>query len=136
MVERINRLKRSGFLVADSPERLDDRFERFALDAIRLCRALGADYVSREMGKQFLRSAMSVGANWQEAVGGQSNAEFCHSANIAKKEARESAYWSALIAKSGLMPNREEALRLHAEATAIRRILATVILNAQQGRRS
>jgi len=47
--------------------------------------------------KQFLRSGTSIGANLEEAVGGQSKADFVSKISIAYKEARETKYWIRLL---------------------------------------
>ena len=52
------------------------------------------------MSKQLLRSGTSVGANIEEAIGGQSKADFFAKLTIAYKEARESKYWIRLLRDS------------------------------------
>ncbi len=47
-----------------------------------------------------LRSGTSVGANIEEAIGGQSKADFFAKLTIAYKEARESKYWIRLLRDS------------------------------------
>lgn len=49
------------------------------------------------LSKQFLRSGTSIGANSEEAIGGQSRADFISKINIAYKEARETNYWIRLL---------------------------------------
>ncbi|CAN5641905.1 hypothetical protein BH20ACI4_BH20ACI4_31840 [soil metagenome] len=44
-----------------------------------------------------LRSGTSIGANAEEAVGGQSKADFVAKLSIAYKEARETKYWIRLL---------------------------------------
>ncbi len=55
-------------------------------------------YENTVLVKQVIRSATSIGANIEEALGSNSKKEFIHSMNIAKKEARETIYWLKLIA--------------------------------------
>lgn len=55
------------------------------------------------LSKQLLRSATSIGANVNEALGGESRADFVHKMNISNKEARESLYWLELLDKSSLI---------------------------------
>ena len=45
------------------------------------------------LSKQLLRSATSIGANINEALAGESRADFVHKMTISNKEARESLYW-------------------------------------------
>ncbi len=49
------------------------------------------------MSKQILRCGTSIGANIEEAIGGQSRADFLAKLAIAYKEARETAYWLRLL---------------------------------------
>ncbi len=54
------------------------------------------------ISKQILRSAMSIGANVEEAIAAQSRKDFIHKMSIASKEARETKYWLRLLDKSNL----------------------------------
>lgn len=71
----------------------------FALQVIELYRILlkQNEYV---LSKQLLRSATSIGANVEEALAGQSRADFLSKMSIASKEARESNYWLRLLRDS------------------------------------
>ena len=92
---------------------IQERSFEYALRAIKLFRVtIGrGDAADRVLGKQFLRSATSVGANIEEAKSGESRADFIHKYGIAQKEARESLYWLRLIAKSsGISPKQFEPL--------------------------
>ena len=93
-----NRRKRKPF---DIKERT---FE-YALQAIRLFQELQAqkDSAGWIIGKQFLRSATSIGANVHEAQSGESKADFIHKYSIAQKEARESLYWLKLLDTSKIV---------------------------------
>lgn len=46
------------------------------------------------LSKQILRSGTSIGANVEEAIGGQSKADFIHKLAIAYKEARQTSYYT------------------------------------------
>lgn len=48
------------------------------------------------MSKQLLRSGTSIGAKVEEALAGQSRADFLSKMSIASKEARETNYWLRL----------------------------------------
>jgi len=49
------------------------------------------------LSKQLLRSGISIGANIEEAIGGQSRKDFYAKLAISYKEARESHYWIRLL---------------------------------------
>lgn len=57
--------------------------------------------------KQILRSGTSIGANIEEAIGGQSKKDFVAKISIAYKEARETDYWLRLLLATGLINNKE-----------------------------
>ena len=78
---------------------LDKSYE-FALTVVKLCYSIQNDKKEFILSKQLLRSATSIGANMEEAIGGQSNKDFLHKVSIAYKEARESHYWIRLIGDS------------------------------------
>ncbi|OGR44031.1 MAG: hypothetical protein A2X28_04750 [Elusimicrobia bacterium GWA2_56_46] len=80
-----------------------------------------------------MRSATSVGANWEEAVAGLSKSDFTHSANIARKEARESHYWLRIISESFPASGKEGIDQLLKECDEIVRILTTVVKKQQTG---
>ena len=49
------------------------------------------------MAKQLLRSGTAIGALIEEAIGGESDADFKHKLKIAYKETRETNYWIRLL---------------------------------------
>jgi four helix bundle protein len=49
------------------------------------------------LSKQLLRSGTSIGANTEEAIGGQSDKDFYAKLNIVYKEARETSFWLRLL---------------------------------------
>ncbi|HNX15544.1 MAG TPA: four helix bundle protein [Oscillospiraceae bacterium] len=55
------------------------------------------------IAKQLLRSATSVGANINEAVYGNSKADFISKLHIALKETGESIYWLTLLERTNLL---------------------------------
>lgn len=73
----------------------------FALSVIELYKKLVKE---RELvlSKQLLRSGTSIGANVEEALGGQSRRDFLAKMSIASKEARETRYWLELLKHSTL----------------------------------
>ena len=74
----------------------------FSLVTIELYKHLieNKEYI---LSKQLLRSATSIGANVEEAIGSISKREFTAKMGISLKEARESKYWLRLLDKSQLV---------------------------------
>ncbi len=65
-----------GLRVAEEVENLRQRTKQFALRTIRLFTSLPNSAPAQVLGKQVLRSATSVGANYREASRSRSDAEF------------------------------------------------------------
>ncbi len=75
--------------------------------------------------KQLLRSGTSIGANVEEASGGQSRRDFLSKMSIASKEARETPYRLKLLQASKLVDIELEPYL--AEADEVVRILAAIV---------
>ncbi|MBN2535384.1 MAG: four helix bundle protein [Spirochaetales bacterium] len=84
------------------------------------------------IGKQFLRSATSIGANIQEAQSSESKADFIHKCSISQKEARESHYWLRLLAASKIIES-ENLQPLIQETDEIIAIITKIIMNTKKG---
>ena len=69
----------------------------FALRIVKLYRWLCEEKKEYVLSKQLLRSGTSIGANVEEAVGGQSEKDFSAKMIISYKEARETHYWLRLL---------------------------------------
>jgi four helix bundle protein len=80
-----------------TPKELQARTKAFALRVIRLFDALPRSAPSQVIGRQLLRSATSVGANYLAACRAQSHAEFAAKLSIVVEEADESLYWLELL---------------------------------------
>lgn len=111
-----------------------ERAFAYALEAVKLHRELekSADGAGRILGKQYLRSATSIGANIEEAQSGESRADFIHKYAIAQKEARESLYWLRLLEASGIIPS-EPFSSLITETDELIAIITSIIVNAKKG---
>ncbi len=83
---------------------LRTRTKRFALRVIKLVEALPQTRAGDVIGRQLLKSATSVGANYRSAQRGRSRAEFCSNLGIVEEECDESSYWLELVTESGMMP--------------------------------
>lgn len=80
------------------------RLQRFAVAVIRTIRNLPQDVVGKHIARQLIRSATGGGANYEEARGAESSADFVHKVRVAAKEMRESLYWLDIIDMAGLDP--------------------------------
>lgn len=68
----------------------------FAMRVVDVCRHLVNEKKEYVLSKQLLRSGTSIGANVEEAIGGQSGRDFFAKLSISYKEARETKYWLRL----------------------------------------
>ncbi len=69
----------------------------FAVKIVRLNQFLVNEKKEFVLSKQLLRSGTSIGANIEEAIGGQSKKDFIAKLSISYKEARESRFWIRLL---------------------------------------
>lgn len=70
-----------------------ERIYKLVLSCIEYVQKFPNTLEAKIIAKQLIRSSTSIGANAQEADGSESKAEFLHRFSIAKKEAKETAYW-------------------------------------------
>jgi len=89
----------------DNPVR--DKSFSFALRIVGVYRHLTETRKEFVLSKQLLRSGTSIGANIEEAIGGESKADFIHKMGISYKEARETHYWLRLLRGSGYLSDLE-----------------------------
>ncbi len=83
-----------------------DKSYKFALKIIKLYKFLSKTKNEFELSKQILRSGTSIGANIEEAIGGQSKKDFIAKLSIAYKEARETHYWLRLLYDSDYIDHK------------------------------
>lgn len=80
------------------------RTKALALRVIQLVEALPKGQTGQVIGKQMLRSATSVGANYRAACRAKSTADMINKLKIVEEEADETLYWMELVIEAGLMP--------------------------------
>ena len=81
---------------------LERRTKAFALRIIRFVTALRGDKVTDVVGRQLLKSATSIGANYREANRAESRNDFVHKVGIVEKEASETQYWLEICVEAKL----------------------------------
>ena len=77
-----------------------------------------------------MRSGTAVGANYEEAQGAESKADFCHKHQVALKEARESNYWLRLLVRAEVVPD-ERLGTLVDESDQLRAILSKAVATSK-----
>ena len=76
---------------------LQEKTYAFAIRIVKASQYLTVEKKEYVLSKQLLRSGTSIGANTEEAIGGQSDKDFYAKLNIVYKEARETFYWIKLL---------------------------------------
>jgi four helix bundle protein len=102
-------------------EDISERLLDFGVRIIGLVHALPKTVVGKHVGGQLIRCGTSAGANYEEARGAESRADFMHKLGVSWKEERESCYWLRLIHRARLVdPKRiEDLLQEACELSAI-----------------
>lgn len=102
-----------------------DKSYAFAVRIVRLYQHLVATKREFVLSKQLLRCGTSIGANVEEAIGGQSRPDFVSKMSIAYKEARETSYWLRLLKDTDYL-NLTEFHSIHTDAEEMCRIIAAI----------
>jgi four helix bundle protein len=111
---------------------LRQRTKMFSRRVMRVCNALPENFVALALGKQFIRSGTSVGANYRAACRAKSRADFIHKMKIVEEEADESAFWMELLMDEGIV-EAKKLLELHGEAGELVAIAVSSIKTAKAG---
>jgi four helix bundle protein len=112
-------------------EDLKNRTKRFALNALAVARTLPSTDEARVIGRQLIRAATSVGANYRATCRARSRAEFIARIGVALEEADESGFWLEIIV-DGKLSLARGAIELLDEANQLSAILAQLSLTASQ----
>ena len=98
----------------------------FAARIVKLHRYLTKEKHEAIISKQIIRSATSIGANANEAVYGNSSADFLAKLHISLKETAETEYWLRLLQMSDYL-SEKETKPLLSECLEIKRMLIASI---------
>jgi four helix bundle protein len=103
----------------------------FALRIVRLYQHLCAVKKEYVLSKQVLRCGTSIGANVEEAIGGQSRADFVSKMSVAYKEARETSYWLRLLKDTDYLTTFQFN-NIHGDVDELCRIIASIQKSKRQ----
>lgn len=107
-----------------------DRTFNFGVNTIKFMRTLPANEELKVIKNQLIKSSTSVGANYEEAQGASSKADFNNKLRIVLKEARESNYWFRMI--KALDYKSEEIEILTQESKELKNIFGAILLKGKQ----
>ena len=108
-----------------------DKSLDFATQAVLFYEDFSKTKKDTTIAKQLLRSATSIGANINEAVYGNSKADFISKLQIALKECYETEYWIEIALKSKILTEELSGKLLH-DCGSIRRMLISSINTAKE----
>jgi four helix bundle protein len=106
---------------------LSERLFEFAVRVIEFLKTLPYTPENKIIRQQLAKSSTSSGANYEEAQGGSSKAEFTNKVRISLREMRESNYWLRIIRRTIPEANKSELDWLINESVELRNILGSIV---------
>ena len=103
---------------------LQIRLFKFSVDIIKEVRNLPTSKEYQIISYQLLKSATSVGANYEEAQGAVSKADFANKVGIALKEIRETNYWIRILAE--ILNDSKDWDLIEKESKELKNILGSI----------
>jgi four helix bundle protein len=97
----------------------------FALKIVKTYQYLVEEKKEFVLSRQLLKSGTSIGANTEEALGGQTDKDFYTKFNIVYKEARETHFWLRLLRDSNILSG-EQADSLLKDCEEILKIVGSI----------
>jgi four helix bundle protein len=102
------------------------RTKKLALRVIELVEELPKRRSAEVIGRQLLRSATSVGANYRAACRGKSTADVLAKLAIVEEEGDESAYWLELLIEANIVAEGEVVDLLRETNEIVAMIVASI----------
>ncbi len=110
---------------------LEKRTLQFTREVISYVNGLPKTQGNIEIGKQVIRSAGSIGANYIEANEALGKKDFAMRIRICRKEAKESRYWLKLIDTDGPSEIEMERASLENEARELTHIFGSIVTKCE-----
>jgi four helix bundle protein len=110
---------------------LEERTLAFSVAVVRTVATLPNKMSSSVVGRQLLKSATSIGANYREANRAESREDFIHKTALAQKEAAETDYWLEICRQTGI-GDPESIAALAKEARELLAIFTTINRKAKR----
>jgi len=104
---------------------------QFALRVVKLYKYLIEEKKEFVLSKQILKSGTSIGANIEEAIGGQSKADFISKLQIALKESRETHYWIRLLVDSNYL-DKKSGKSILSDCEELLKLLNSILKSAKK----
>lgn len=103
-------------------DQLEKRLISFAASILSLSAKLPRNPQGRHVSMQMLRSGTAAAANYGEARGAESRADFIHKLRIVFKELNETTIWLEILAESSLV-SPDKIIAIVAENRELCRII-------------
>ncbi len=103
-----------------------DKSYSFSIRIVNLYKYLAQSKKEFILSKQLVRSGTSIGANIEEAIGGQSRKDFYAKINVAYKEARETHYWLRILRDTNYI-SQKQAVSILADCDELLKIIGSII---------
>jgi four helix bundle protein len=117
-------------------DQFKERTKQLGLRVIKLVEALPQSRTADIIGRQILRSATSVGANYRAACRGRSDAAMIAKLDIVLEETDETIFWLEMIQDTGLVStDRIGKLRVEAGEIVAMTVASLRTLRARIKRR-
>jgi four helix bundle protein len=107
-------------------QQFKQRTKQLALRVIKLVEALPNTTTAQVIGKQLLRSATSVGANYRAACRAKSTADILHKLAIVEEEADETLYWLELLIEAEIYSKARLAPLMNETNEIVAMIVASI----------
>ena len=124
----------NGYDGGGKSQALKKRTKQFSLRVLTLFRSLPKNDESRIIGRQLLRSATSVGANYRAVCRARSRKEFVSKMGIVVEEADETLFWMELLVEGSIMSSHRLG-PLMAEGNELLAIFAASLETAKRNLR-
>ena len=111
-------------------DELHQRLIRFAARSSRVAKLLPRTDEGRYISQQLMRASLSTAANYAEARGAESRADFIHKLRIVLKELNETKSWLEQIVANGLF-SRDKMAAIIAENQELCWIVAASVKTAR-----
>jgi four helix bundle protein len=115
-------------------DEIETRLIKFGAGIVSLSSKLPRTLQGRHISGQILRSGTAAAANYGEARGAESRADFIHKLRIVFKELNETTVWLRIIMESSLI-SAEMTNNIVAENRELCRIIASSIKTARSSDR-
>jgi four helix bundle protein len=113
-------------------DELEERLIDFTVRIVKLSANLPRTTAGKHIAGQIVRSGTSPAANYGEARGAESHADFVHKLRIVLKELNETSIWLKVIKRSH-MQKEELLVEVMGENTELCRIFTASLKTARNG---